>query len=345
MKRITLLADINGYSGYGLHAIQLARDVERLADCYVSIRPTSTSEAFGSVIPTDIRQRFVQGVQPEPWEILLHPPDFAPTPGKRTLYFSMHETSRLPAKAVKVLNMADVVVVPCRWNEQCFLQSGVTSPIRVVRLGLDDRVFYRRPFPGTCRTIFGAAGRMAHGGVRKGINEVINAFLYAFHPSNTKVELWVKCYPDCPVQQVSDPRIKITAAHLTDRELADWFAGITCFVSAARGEGFGLMQLQAMATGRPLISVSYGGVAEFFNSELQGWPLDYDLAPAKFAYEGQGDWAEAKEWSLTMSMQQAAKNQLEQVMRGIGASKAVEGLTWENSHRQLIAVLQEFGAL
>lgn len=344
MKRLTLAADINEYTGYGKHAIQIVRDLERMAGCYVSVRALSRSNAFGATIPIDIRQRFVGGPQPEEWELLLHPPNFAPTPGKKTMYFSMAESTRLNPESVKMLNLSEVVIVPCGWNEQCFMQSGVTVPIRIVHLGIDDSVFHERPFPATAKTIFGAAGRMAHGGVRKGLNEVIDAFVKAF-PYDHSVELWVKCYPDCPINRVSDPRIKITTAHLSDRALADWFAGITCFVSAARGEGWGLMQHQAMATGRPLVSVNYGGVREFFTSELQGWFLDYDLEPAKFAYAGQGDWAEARECSLIHTLRCVARNQLEQAIRGQNACRAVAGLTWDNSHRQLIAVLQEFGAL
>ncbi len=343
MKRLTLAADINGFSGYGLHAIQLVRDLERLAGCYVAVRSTSKTEAFGASIPLDIRQRFVNGRQPEEWELLLHPPDMLPTPGKKTAYFTMNESSRLKPESVAFLSLADVVIVPCRWNEQSFLMSGVTVPIRCVPLGIDPDVFYLRGFPATDKTIFGAAGRMAHGGVRKGLNEVIAAFQKAF-PTSEEVELWVKCYPDCPIHRVNDPRIKITAAHLSDFELANWFAGLTCFVSAARGEGWGLMQHQAMATGRPLVSVNYGGVSEFFNGSC-GWELDYDLAPAKFAYEGQGVWAEARETSLIRTMQSVVRHPVEQGLRGLAANKMVERLTWENSNRKLIAVLQEFGAL
>ncbi len=346
MKRLTLLAPINAFTGYGLHSFQIVRDLTRMLDLYVAIRPVSQSEAFGAKIPTDIRQRFVSGPQPEEWELLLHPPSFVPTPGKKTAYFTMLESTKPPPMGVHLLNRAEVVIVPCWWNASCLSACGVKKPIRVVPLGILTNIFKYAEMPTDFPRVirFGAAGRMANGGVRKGLNEVIDAFSRAF-PDESNVRLEVKAWADCPIKKCDDPRVLIHQAYWSDEQLADWFKSLTCFVSAAKGEGFGLMQLQALAIGRPLISVRFGGVAEFFESGM-GWPLDFKLGPARQAYEGCGHWAEPTEESLIECMRQCARTDpTELTYMGIVASQKVAHLSWESSNLVLACVLEEFGAI
>src|ERR1700747_1253493 len=99
MKRLTLIAGINTYTGYGVMAIALATGLEKAAGCHVSIRPIIADEPFGAMIPADIRARFVNGTQPEEFELLVKQPNFRPTPGKKTICFTMMETSRLPKES------------------------------------------------------------------------------------------------------------------------------------------------------------------------------------------------------------------------------------------------------
>lgn len=343
MNRLTLLAPVNHYTGYGLHTIQIARDIERLSGAYVSVRATSTSEAFGATIPADIRQRLVSGPQPEHWELLLHPPNFLPTPDKLTAYFTMWEATRLPPGGVNLLNRAEVVFTPSQWNASCFSACGVERPIRVVPLGINTGVFHYRPWPEPEPFVFGTAGRMAHGGVRKGINEVIDAFQAAF-PCERDVRLKVKCWPDCPVKAVQDARIQITAAYLGEPQLADWFAGIHVFVSAARSEGWGLMQHQAMAVGRPVMSVDFGGVREFFRPEL-GYALPYELKPAQKGYAGCGHWAQPSFDGLVESFRRAYEHRSEALEKGARSAAAVEGTDWSQANAVLVERLREVGAL
>ena len=346
LPRLTLVGAIVPISGYGMHLIQIARDVARLAPAYVSIRATHYGEIFGAKIDPDIRSNIVQGIQPEPWELLLHPPNLLPTPSKKTAYFTMWESTKLPPFGVTFLNKAKVVIVPSRWNESCFTAEGVTSPVRVVPLGIKPEIFYPKPpteeMDALC--IFGTGGRMAHGGARKGLNEVMEAFQKAFPRSVSDVRLKVKCFPDCNVDSVTDPRIMFTKAYLNEPQMGDWFHGIHCFVSGAKAEGWGLMQHQALATGRPLISVNFGGVTEFFNSTL-GYVIPYRLAKATGPYEGCGYMAEPSIDHMVDAMRHVYYNRHQALVMGERAASAVQHLTWENSNQQLVNVLREFGAL
>ena len=93
-QRITVTANIGGHAGYHLltnHVIiWMCRE-----GYYVNVRPSAFSEDFGSKVPQEVKSRFVQRVQPEPWELIIHPPDHTPTPGKRTIFFTMWESTRL----------------------------------------------------------------------------------------------------------------------------------------------------------------------------------------------------------------------------------------------------------
>lgn len=350
MKRLTLVASIDNATGYGLHAIQIVRDIERLTGAHVAIRPIKHVQMFGANIPPDIRQRFVSGPQPEEWELVLAPPIFRPTPGKRTAYFSMWEATRLPPGGAALLNMADIVIVPSSWGASCFSASGVDKTMRIVPLGIDTSIFHLRPQENApepakagVRAVFGTAGRMSHGGVRKGINEVIDLFKRAF-PTESDVLLRVKVHPDCPVTKSDDPRIEIKQAHLSDEELSDWFAALTCFVSAARGEGWGLMQHQAMATGRPVIAARFAGLTEFL-TEDNGFCVPFILGAAEQAYAGCGHWAWPSDDGFITLMRAIHREPHLAAQKGAQAASDVWDLTWENSNRKLIEVLKEVGAL
>jgi glycosyltransferase involved in cell wall biosynthesis len=172
---------------------------------------------------------------------------------------------------------------------------------------------------------------------------VIAAFLKAF-PSEPDALLYVKAFPDCELPAVSDPRIRVVKEYLSERAVAQWYRSLTCFVSAARGEGWGLMQHQALATGRPLISIHYGGVKEFFD-ESMGYPVDYSLAPAEGHYAGCGLWARPSQDSLVARMRQVYRNRKEAVELGRNGARAVAGLSWQASNSKLVEILKQVGAV
>lgn len=343
--RLTLAGPVNSYTGYGMLTIQIARSLQKLTGAYVALRSLSTSEAFGAVIPPDIKDILVHGVQPEPFEILHHPPNYEPIAGKQTVWASMWESCRLRPRQVELLNRAVAVLTPSAWGQACMSASGVNVPIHKWPLGINLDVFrYRAVEPHTRPTfVFGAAGRTAHGGVRKGIDDVIEGFLRAF-PAEKDVELRIKVFPDCVVPAVKDPRIKYLRAYISDSEMSDWMTGIDCFVSAARGEGWSLLPHQAMATGVPVIACAFSGITEFFN-ETVGYPIEYSLAPATDHYEGCGHWAMPKIKSIVERMRQVYENRWDAHLMGAKASISVQHLTHDFSMTHVVTVLKEVGAL
>lgn len=344
MKRLTLLAALDVHSGYGRTAIAFARGIESLTGARVSIRASSVNERW-TKIPDGIHERIVRGPQSGEWELLVHHPNFVPTPGKKTAYFSMNESTRLSPLSVHLLNKAAVVIAPSEFCAVTFSASGVTSPIRVVPLGVDRTLYGWRPKPGGDAVIFGAAGSMAGGDARKGLDEVVAAFQKAFPRSGDfKVRLKIKCHPDRQTADwadLMDDRIEVTAAHFGEAELRDWYASLHCFVSVSKGEGFGMMPLEAMACGRPVISPKFGGVTEYFNED-RGYVVPHTLVPAPPPYCGH--WCSVKESDLIAEM---ALFYAFQKVHGDGKREAmaISEFSWDRTCEKLVAVLEEFGAL
>lgn len=315
----------------------------------ILIRPGTIQERLKGdyhPLPPSIRGRFVAGLQPEPWELLLSPPSEKPTPGKRTVYFTMWESTKLNPEAVANLNLADVVVVPCDWNSHCFRASGVRVPIRVCHLGMDPGVYRFHPMPSTRPFVFGAAGRLHHGETRKGIWEAIIAFQAAF-PTEDWVRLKVKCFKDDPLPPFpDDERVVLERRYLSDRQFALWLASLHCLVALAKGEGWGAIQHQAMMVGRPVMGPIYSGT-EMFMTKAASIPTRYTLAkpPSKNYYAGLGYWAVPDMVHVIELMRHMAANPEEAQRLSGPAHTRANNFTHYRSNLSLLRVLLEFGVL
>lgn len=338
MVRVTIVGELTSITGWGQHLIHVFRYFQA-HDVFVSVRSLKSIERFGAEIPSDIRANVVQARQPEPWELVIAPPTYTPTAGRKTIYFTMWESDELPGVLVNNLNKADVVIVPCEWNRTCFEKSGVTQPIFIVPLGFDPSIFRYSVPPKGAVTIFSAAGRTAHGRDRKGLDGVIRAFLAAF-PYEENVRLRVKCHQDCQLPDIKDPRIEVTRKHLADLEVAKWLSESHCFVSAATGEGWGLWQLQAAAQGRPVIASTYGGLGEFLGDN-NSYPVKY--REAECSEHWCGKWAIPDLESVIHQMRRVHSNREEAIAIGQTAERSVRRFTWDRSCGQLHEILDALG--
>ncbi len=106
----------------------------------------------------------------------------------------------------------------------------------------------------------------------------------------------------------------------TWEEVAEWFNGLTCFVSTSKAEGFGLMQLQAMAVGRPVIACEFSGITEFFNSSV-GYPVDYNLIESTGVYRNCGHYASPSAKHVSELMARVYDDRKEAAQKGIIGAK------------------------
>jgi glycosyltransferase involved in cell wall biosynthesis len=341
-KSLLFRGPINGYTGYGLHSTAVIADLTRMG-YDVRVRATHLNETYAH-IPMEIRKHIVCQDISDRWELVLSPPGgFTPREGTRSVLFTLWESTRISRDAVQRLNRAYEIIVPCRWNACCLNACGIDRPIHIVPLGINADVFQLQQMDMNGPCVFGTAGRLESGGMRKGIYEVVQAFQKAF-PNTKDARLRVKIFPDDDLPKFDDERIDVIRQFLPERELAKWYSGLTCFVSCSHGEAWGLMLHQALAVGRPVISVCYGGVTEFFSNEI-GYTVAFRLVPAQGFYDGFGAWAEADESDIIEQMRRVYGNRAEAKQKGIEGSSRVSNLTWQNSNKQLLHIMKNIGML
>lgn len=262
-------------------------------------------------------------------------------PCKRSAALTMWETDTLPPGAVAALNRCRVVVVPSAWGADSFRANGVCVPIEVVPLGCDPAAF--APAPPAPGVVFGTAGALDEGGLRKNVQRVIDVFVRTF-PASAEVRLRVKITPSSPpVNTHGDQRVEVTQRTLDAGELAAWYRSLTAFVNLSHGEGFGLHLLEAMACGRPLVSAAFGGMGAFFDGSL-GYELPHRLEDARNAvYTGR--WADVDDGDVIEQMHRIAANPGGAATIGARAATRAACFTWERTARELAAVLARHGML
>jgi glycosyltransferase involved in cell wall biosynthesis len=337
--RMTLVGELTSLSGYGQHLIRTFRYFQEHG-VFVSVRPIKSYEKFGAGIPTDIKAHIVNSRQPEEWELLIAHPTQTPTPGRKTIYFTMWESSEPPGNVTENLNAAETIIVPCEWNRECFERRGIRPQIHLVPLGYDHEIYKYTTPSGGKKTVFAAAGRTANGRDRKGLDGVVRSFLAAF-PYDENVRLRIKCHDDCKIPHVTDPRIEVVRAHLSETDVAKFLAESHCFVSAATGEGWGLWQLQAMAAGRPVIAAVYGGLKEFMGDN-NSYPVKYREANSSEHWGG--FWAQPDLESVIAQMRRVHADREEAVEIGKAAERSVRRYTWDRSCGQLHEIMDAYGA-
>jgi hypothetical protein len=332
MTPLTIVANLSGSTGYGRHAIRAIRDIEAFTVVPTVVRPIS----MHGDIPDDIKAKIVSE-SPGDWELLIHPPKpcFAPTKGKKTVWFSMFEATKLPPDSVQCLNLAEAVIVPNDWNAAVFSASGVTRPISIVPLGIDTRVFNFRPMPASDVMVFGTGGS----GLRKGVDDVVEAFLLAF-PTENNVRLRIKLSPGDVIKPVADSRIEVLTKVLTDAEMADWYASLHWFVSASRGEGWGFMVQEALAVGRPVMACRWAGNGTFLQ-DGSGYAIPSTLEPAEGIYKG-ALWMVPKKRAMVAMFENVF---IDRPWGDTVNSLAATHCSWGDSSKHLIAALVRLGAL
>lgn len=323
-------------TGYGQMTAHLCRQIAA-AGVPIAFSANNLDEARIAIDPL-IKASLVSGPIDSPCLCMNGPLHPAPD---GSAHLTMWEAFPVPERFTKNLNRARVVIVPCEDNRRWFVEGGATVPIRVVPLGIDPKV-YRVTTPEP-RGVFrvGCAGRVGPAGGRKGFPDVIAAFLKAF-PDDPDCFLEIKCYRDCHVSRPTDPRIRLVQDALTDEGLADWYRSLNLFVSASRGEGWGLCPHQAMACGRPVAAPLWGGHKEYMD-RATSYPVDYTEGDdGTEHYDGFENWCLPDVDSLAAQMRRARDNPEERQAKGRLSAEVAAKFTWERSGRELLAVLREF---
>jgi glycosyltransferase involved in cell wall biosynthesis len=228
---------------------------------------------------------------------------FKPLPGKFNVLFTMWEFLDLPNSYIRSLNLADAIIVPCRFCKDLFAKY-TDKPIYVCQEGIvpeDYPYFDRNPDGQTFRFMWCGAPNM-----RKGYPFVLKLME---HLGNTKgIEFYFKTTipridPKVLMESamthlnIDDKKVKEAMQRTADRvengmkmdeitylgdrkniifdtrkisipEMRDLYNKANCFLLPTMGEGWGLTLCEAMATGCPSIAANITGVKEYFNEQV-----------------------------------------------------------------------------
>lgn len=179
--------------------------------------------------------------------------------GAYRVCFTMWETDTLPANFRHWVGEYDQILVPCDHNVDLFSQHH--RNVTKVPLGVNGSVWFPRKRERSGPFRFHAGGSLWR---RKGLDLVVKAFQKAAIPDT---ELHIKAAPqafDAP-QKLHGENIFLYRGWMTPEEQTTWFHQADCYIAASRGEGWGLMPLQAIRAGIPTILSNSTGHQEFLD--------------------------------------------------------------------------------
>jgi glycosyltransferase involved in cell wall biosynthesis len=248
--------------------------------------------------------------------------------GQHRVLFSMWETDELPDNFCNWLSQFDQVVVPCEHNVELFNQ--FHNDVSYCPLGVDHKFWKPMPKPdGVFR--FQGGGSLWK---RKGMDVLVKAFNALNLPD---AELHIKAAPhaqDVPSHNLGN-KVFLNRTWMTPEEQRSWYNKADCFVAPARGEGFGLMPLQAIASGIPTIVSDSTGQAQFAH-------LAFGVVPCgKSKAETVGQWDEPNQKILEELMMEAYRNRGSIKQVAISRIPETKTFSWSNATRKLLSLIPE----
>lgn len=241
--------------------------------------------------------------------------------GKYHIGHLFWETSRLPKGWEVACNKMDEIWTGSKTTKEAIESSGVTVPVHVFPQPIDTNIPQVQPFP-----LPNFKGFVFYSIIdwkeRKNPRKLLEAYWKEFKGQQGMV-LLIKTgsgdYTPAQSQQIIEearswknqmgfkdvPRTMLYTNLLSVEDKHRLHETGTCYVSAHRGEGWGLPQVEALLHNNPVISTSYNGVHDWLKGRHYK-PVAYNLVPIgntfnKY-YEPDMLWAEADEASLREKM-------------------------------------------
>jgi glycosyltransferase involved in cell wall biosynthesis len=242
--------------------------------------------------------------------------------GQHRVCFTMWETTELPGSFIRWLGQYDQILVPCQHNAELF--SSYHDDVSVVPLGVDKDFWCPQPDPtGVFR--FHAGGSLW---LRKGLDVVVEVFNSLRLPD---AELHIKAAPHASdVPKIKAPNVFLHREWMSLEETRRWFGEAHTFVAVSRGEGFGLMPLQAISMGIPTILSDSSGQKEF--AGLASGVVSCGKSRAVTT----GFWDEPNRQELADQMLDHYRNWDTKRKTALKVAKTVDKFSWGNASQKLV---------
>lgn len=285
-------------------------------------------EGFRSGLPADVQLHDQASVA-----VLMYDPSRSHgfLRGQHRALYTMWETTKLPEKYYRFLGNYDQIIVPCEHNRELF--SEYSDNVSVVPLGVNIDYWKPTPRPANSRFRFHAGGSMW---LRKGLDVVVEAF----EKAGVDAELHIKVPLERFVPQRTWPsNIVVHTGWMSKQQQFDWFNQADCFIGASRGEGFGLMPLQAMALGIPTIITPTSGQAQYADLASVVVPVTSQECHAYEIINFEGCWDEPDVDALVEALRRVCGDSDRYKTEALGRVAQVARYSWFESCRKLIDVL------
>lgn len=269
-------------------------------------------------------------------------------PGKYHIGRLIWETDKLPHDFILGARLMDEIWTGCEYSKQAILNSGVDRPVYVIPEAIDlEHIPTQLPpyeMPYKHDFMFYSIFEWSD---RKNPEALLRAYWKTFKEGED-VGLVIKTYMDnfgtrnqneilTQIDKIKRSlRLPYYAPlyvvdYLMDRhQIYRFHATNDCFVSAHRGEGWGVPQMEAMALGKPIISTNLGGIHEWIKTGIHGYTLDYDMIPIgkvsknKQWYTQDMQWAEINPEGLEIALRFAFENRDENKVVAKNARKLLD---------------------
>jgi glycosyltransferase involved in cell wall biosynthesis len=160
----------------------------------------------------------------------------------------------------------------------------------------------------------------------------------AFVKSGVDADLYLKVPPqakDTPENLRLPANVHLERRFLPFHEVFEWYGLADCFIAPSRGEGFGLMPLQAMAMGIPTIITATSGQAEY--SHIATTVVPHRSKRSDFV----GNWDEADMDSLVQAIRDHYANRDKYELQALANVPKVKEFSWAKAAKKLVGVLPE----
>lgn len=264
---------------------------------------------------------------------------------KEAIGFPFFEIDELDLPRIKSMGCVDKLFITSKWGEEVVKQSGVTTPIDIVPLGVDNSIFFPQPKKDGPYKFF-TIGKIE----RRKCTDLLPALLDNAFNKDDDVELHVMCDSILPEIKEQMPyfrkafansplgdKIFIHSIKQTDYDLAAFINEMDCGIFLTRAEGWGLPILQTMACNKPVITTDYSAHTEFCNNDNALLVNITEKEPAidNIWFHGQGNWARIDELQIEQCVEhmRAAFNTKFTNSEGLETAKK---FTWENTAKRII---------
>lgn len=268
-------------------------------------------------------------------------------PGKYHIGRVFWETDKLPDDFVRGINFVDEIWTGSEFNAAALRNSGVNKPIYIIPEAIETPAPNANPYIVLQKDTFKFYS-IFEWTERKNPNALLRAYLTEFK-AGEDVSLTIKTYVDnfdprhrneitIAIRKIKDqlglksyPPIFLYRMLMTRQQIYRFHATFDCFVSAHRGEGWGIPQMEAMLMGKPIISTACGGIHEHL-SPKDAFLLPYKLIPLvensrnKHWYCADQKWADVDGQELAKWMRWVFENQKQAREIGENSAKTVDKL-------------------